>query len=393
MKSVWMRFFGGYKGLLFILVMAIGLALHLYIQRIVDQLRDEAREHVLFYAQMYAMAAETDSPADLSFLFDQIISKTSFPLILTDPDTVAVSCKGIVLPGPDTSAVARHRLARMIEKMDREIDPVPVRYRNILLGYLYYGDSRLIDQLRLLPYVQIGLIGLFVLVGLLGSAHIKKSEERYIWVGMAKETAHQLGTPISSLMGWVEMMRANPHPAQDMTAEMEKDLLRLRQVTHRFSQIGSKPDLKKTDLKPVLEEVAMYIGRRIPQVGKKVSLSEKYAEATLVDLNPELFQWAIENIMKNALDAMDKEEGKLEIRLSESAGRRVRIEIEDNGRGMDERTRKRAFKPGYTTKKRGWGLGLSLAKRIIEDYHGGRLLIQETHPGTGTVMRIELKGN
>jgi len=393
MKSVWMRFFGGYKSLLFLLVMAIGLALHLYIQRIVDQLRDEAREHVLFYAQMYAMAAETDSPADLSFLFDQIISKTSFPLILTDPDTVAVSYKGIALPGPDTSAVARKKLARMIEKMDREIDPVPVRYRNILLGYLYYGDSRLIDQLRLLPYVQIGLIGLFVLVGLLGSAHIKKSEERYIWVGMAKETAHQLGTPISSLMGWVEMMRTNPQPGQDMTAEMEKDLLRLRQVTRRFSQIGSKPDLKKTDLKPVLEEVARYIGRRIPQVGKKVSLTETYADIPPVDLNPELFQWAVENIMKNALDAMDKPDGRLRIRLSGSDKRVVRIDIEDNGRGMDDRVRKKAFKPGYTTKKRGWGLGLSLARRIIEDYHGGRLFIQETHPGTGTVMRIELKGN
>ena len=391
MNSFITRFLGGIKGLLFVFAVGVGLTLHLYTQHIVNQLRDEARSLVQFYARWYARVTDTESE-NLDFLFEQIILKTNFPLILTDSDKNPTGWKGIDVDSTDFSDEALRRVKRMVERMDKEIDPVPISYENIVLGYLYYGDSRLIQQLQWLPYVEVGIIGLFILVGFFGYANIKRSEQRHIWVGMAKETAHQLGTPISSLMGWLEVMRSEKRPEKDqILSEIEKDLRRLSQVTERFSQIGSKPDLKKIDIRDVLGEVAEYIRRRAPQMGRLVTISELYGDVPLVAINRGLLQWAVENMLKNSLDAMDKEEGIIEIRLgSEENDGRIFIEIEDNGKGMDKIHKKRVFKPGYSTKQRGWGLGLTLARRIVEEYHGGKLFIKETKPGEGTTLRIEL---
>jgi signal transduction histidine kinase len=236
------------------------------------------------------------------------------------------------------------------------------------------------------------VIGLFILLGLVGYAHIKKSEQRHIWVGMAKETAHQLGTPISSLMGWLEVMRSGKTRDRSFIyKEMERDLHRLQRVSTRFSQIGSRPDLKDSDITGILKEVVEYIQRRAPQTGRKVSIREDYQPVPPVALNRDLFQWAAENILKNSLDAMDKEEGRIVVALkTEKEGRCVSIQFRDNGRGMDKEQRRHLFRPGYSTKRRGWGLGLTLARRIIRDYHGGKLQVQESRPGEGTVMRIEL---
>lgn len=391
MKVLFNRFFGGFKGLLFVLAVGIGLTLHFYTQHIVNQLRDEARSLVQYYAQMYAWAAETESD-DLSFIFEQIITKTSFPIIQTDPQKVPIGWKGIGVDPHDYSEESIRKVQRMIDRMEREIEPIPVIYEDRILHYFYYGDSRLILQLRWLPYIEVGILGLFILVGFIGYTNIKRSEQRHIWVGMAKETAHQLGTPLSSLMGWLEVMRSKKrHKKEQMYTEMEKDLHRLKRVTKRFSQIGSKPDLKRTDLIEVLKEVVEYIRRRAPQMGRRVVISDSFQRVAPVALNPDLFQWAVENVMKNGLDAMDKEEGFIEVRLgSEDDRDRVFVEIQDNGRGIENSQKKRIFKPGFSTKKRGWGLGLTLAKRIIEEYHGGKLFIKETKPGEGTVMRIEL---
>ncbi|MFH1940676.1 MAG: HAMP domain-containing sensor histidine kinase [bacterium] len=391
MNSFITRFLGGIKGLLFVFAVGVGLTLHIYTQHIVDQLRDEARSLVQFYARWYARVTDTETE-NLDFLFEQIILKTNFPLILTDSDKNPTGWKGIDVDSTDFSDEALRRVKRMVERMDKEIDPVPISYENIVLGYLYYGDSRLIQQLQWLPYVEVGIIGLFILVGFFGYANIKRSEQRHIWVGMAKETAHQLGTPISSLMGWLEVMRSEKRPEKDqILSEIEKDLRRLSQVTERFSQIGSKPDLKKIDIRDVLGGVAEYIRRRAPLMGRLVNISESYGDVPLVAINRGLLQWAVENVLKNSLDAMDKEEGIIEIRLgSEENDGRIFIEIEDNGKGMDKIHKKRVFKPGYSTKQRGWGLGLTLARRIVEEYHGGKLFIKETKPGEGTTLRIEL---
>jgi NtrC-family two-component system sensor histidine kinase KinB len=345
----------------------------------------------VFYAGMYAHVADTESSGDLTFLFDQIISRTNFPLIQTDTLLQPTGWKGLPISQSDTSRAAMEKVRRMVLRMDREIDPIPVKYGNRTLAYLFYGDSRLIQQLRWLPYAEIGFIGLFILIGFFGYAHIKRSEQRSIWVGMAKETAHQLGTPLSSLMGWIEVMRSDkPSSVVSLADEMERDVKRLRQVTQRFSQIGSKPDLKKADLTEPLRETVEYIRRRAPQLGRPVIIEETLAVTPPVPLNADLFQWAIENLLKNALDAMNKEHGVISVRSGIGDRGRVFVEIGDNGRGIEKADKGRVFKPGFSTKKRGWGLGLSLARRIIEEYHGGRLFVKESAPDKGTVMRLEL---
>jgi signal transduction histidine kinase len=385
------RFFGGVRGLLFAAALAAGLSLHLYTQHVVKQLRAESRSLVVFYAGMYAHVAETESSGDLTFLFDQIISRTNFPLIQTDTLLQPTGWKGLPISQSDTSGAALEEVRRMVQRMDREIDPIPVKYGNRTLAYLFYGDSRLIQQLRWLPFAEVGFIGLFILIGFFGYAHIKRSEQRSIWVGMAKETAHQLGTPLSSLMGWIEVMRSDrPAAGIPLADEMERDVKRLRQVTLRFSQIGSKPDLKKSDLAEPLRETVEYIRRRAPQLGRPVVIDEAVGDTPPVPLNADLFQWAVENILKNALDAMNKDHGVITVRSGTGDRGRVFVEISDNGRGIDKADRGRVFKPGFSTKKRGWGLGLSLSRRIIEEYHGGRLFIRESAPDKGTVMRIEL---
>ncbi len=384
---------GGFKSLLFILAVFIGLSLHLYTQHIINELRNEARSLVLFYAKMYAKVAETENSSDLSFIFDEIILKTNFPLIYTDPQKRPLEWKGISISPTDHSEKALKKVQDVLNRMSRGIEPIPITYKDMILGYLYYGDSKLIQQLQWLPYVEIGIIGLFVFVGFIGYANIKRSEQRYIWVGMAKETAHQLGTPISSLMGWIEIMQVKKKiNKKQISAEMAKDLQRLQLVTQRFSQIGSKPDLKKTNISKVLQEVVEYIRTRAPQMGRKVTILEKFHKVPQVALNTALFQWAVENVMKNSLDAMDKETGIIEVRLGfEEKEKQIFVEIKDNGKGMDSSQKKRVFKPGYSTKKRGWGLGLTLSKRIVEEYHNGKLFVKESKPGGGTTVRIELK--
>ncbi len=392
MKILFHRFLGGYKGYLFIFTIAIGLSLHFYIQHIVNQLRDDARSLVQFYAQTVAQVAETESSDDISFLFEQIILRTNFPLIHTDINKVPNMWKEINIDPNDTTKEARNKVQRIVYRMDREIDPVPIKYGDTVLGYLYYGDSRLIEQLQWLPYIEAGIMGIFIFAGFIGYASIKRSEQRYIWVGMAKETAHQLGTPISSLMGWLEVMKSeNSHNKEQISIEMERDLERLNQVSTRFSQIGSKPDLKKTDIIPVLKEVIEYIRRRTPHIGHEITISEFFESIPAVAINVNLFQWAVENIMKNGLDAINKEKGFIEIKLKSDADKKkIFIDVKDNGKGIERSDKKKIFKPGYSTKKRGWGLGLNLAKRIIEEYHGGKLYIKETKVDEGTIIRIEL---
>jgi len=232
------------------------------------------------------------------------------------------------------------------------------------------------------------------LIGFLGFSSIKKAEQQLIWVGLSRETAHQLGTPISSLMGWVELLQSSEslEKVRSISAEMAQDVQRLEKVAARFSQIGARPDLKEQDVPAILRDVARYYRRRLPQMGKTVVIEEEYEQVPRVPVNRELFEWVVENLVKNALEAIDKEDGRIVLRVTAVHERRftVAVDVIDNGRGMDARERRKIFRPGFTTKKRGWGLGLSLAKRIVEEYHGGRLFVKESRPGEGTTMRILL---
>ena len=296
---------------------------------------------------------------------------------------------------PEDSARAMRRLEAMVEEMAQVHEPIPIDldYGTLRLKqYIFYDESDIIRELRVFPYVQLLVVGLFVLVGYLGFSYVRRSEQGSLWVGMAKEAAHQLGTPISSLMGWHERLRdreLTDSQREESIAEIGNDIERLNRVTSRFSAIGSVPKLEDTPLAPLVEATASYMRRRIPERGTRVELLVDIPADLSVPLNTELFEWVIENLTKNALDAIESEEGMIEIRARHEEGR-VLIDVADSGRGIERRHWKNVFRPGFSTKKRGWGLGLSLAKRIVEVYHGGKLMLLQSRVGQGTTFRIEL---
>jgi NtrC-family two-component system sensor histidine kinase KinB len=253
-----------------------------------------------------------------------------------------------------------------------------------------------------MPFIELGLVGAFILVGFVGFQNIRRSEERKIWVGMAKETAHQLGTPISSLMGWLELIgdRSSVRPpgaeasaikAEEIYVQMKTDVDRLSRVANRFGQIGSRPELKETDINSLLEETAAYYRRRLPFNGQGVEIIYQKSTIPPIRMNGELFTWALENLIKNSLQAVDPLTGKVELeaRISRD-GTCAIIEVRDNGKGIPAVIARKLFRPGFTTKKRGWGLGLTLARRIVEEYHRGRIILLKSRPGE-TIFQISLR--
>ncbi len=383
------------KGIFFVILVLCVLGAVVYTQQLVGELRQEARDIVDFYAQTYQrIASDIEAPEGLGWFFVNVIRRTNFPLILTDIKGDPNSWKGIEVAEDDRSPEALKRVKRIMEKMKRENKPVAITHGGQVINYLYYGDSKLITRLVYLPYITLSGLVLLVLVAFLGFGSIKRSEQRFIWVGMAKETAHQLGTPISSLMGWLEVMKTMPmdeNRIHQIALDIESDVKRLEKVAARFSQIGSEADLRPQDVHAILRDVVTYFQRRLPQSGKEVKIIETYASLQPIPLNRDLFEWVVENLIKNSLDAVKGKSGMIEIAtgvLPENG--RIFIDIVDNGAGIRAKRRNDIFKPGYSTKKRGWGLGLNIAKRIVEDYHRGKLFIKETHVGKGTTMRILL---
>lgn len=389
-------------------VIVIWAPLYFYMDSAIQKMHQETANILKFYANIHKRAA-TDknelSPFFLKYVFDEIILRTDIPIINTDKHKNPQYWEGIEIDPDDKSPAAVEKVRQIIRSLEGKIEPIaltysdPVSSQEIMLGYLYYGESDLITHLRYLPYIEIAIVNVLILIGLLGSYFvfkgIKKTEERSIWVGMAKETAHQLGTPLSSLMGWLEIIKSNERECEltrNTIAEMEKDVKRLYKVVDRFSQIGSKADLALQDVGPILHDVVLYIQRRLPHVRKKVEIIEDYATVPKVPLNRALFEWVIENLLKNSIDAIKSENGKIQIKVRalHNNQRKIYVDIRDNGIGIQGMNKNIIFKPGYSTKKRGWGLGLNLAKRIVEESHGGKLFIKETRVGEGTTMRITL---
>ena len=322
--------------------------------------------------------------------------------IITDGNGRVISWRGIALP-PETArdgddlAVVRQRL----KTMSAQGDPLPFYISSE--HYIHYGSSELVNRISVAPVVQISVLFLFLLVGYIGYRNIKRSEQRSIWVGMAKETAHQLGTPLSSLSGWLELMRNEIESApteksderlerlEQMISEMDEDMHHLNQIASRFSQIGSVPELESGDIRRVLEDTIEYFRNRAPQFGRHEIRIECQSEALFVPLNIELMSWAFENLFKNAIDAMDGKTGEMLINIAElSEDGVVQITFQDDGRGIQPENIKRIFEPGFSTKKRGWGLGLAFVRRIIEEYHGGRISVVQSVPGEGTSFEVVL---
>ena len=284
-------------------------------------------------------------------------------------------------------------LFEMIAEMDKENNPIRVTFQeNIVLNKVHFGESPLIVRLRWLPLIELVIATLFILVGYIGFSYIKRSEQSNIWVGMARETAHQLGTPLTSMMGWIELLKHQAETSPkilETVSEFEHDAKRLTKVADRFSKIGSKPDLKQENIVEIIQHTIQYFEKRLPQMGKKVAISVEYTHMFSANLNRELFEWVIENLVKNALDAMEDGKGSITFQLKKE-GRKTILDVTDTGKGIDATYHKDIFRPGFSTKKRGWGLGLSLSKRIIETYHNGKLRLIKSSIGEGTTFRIIL---
>ncbi|MBN1464326.1 HAMP domain-containing histidine kinase [candidate division KSB1 bacterium] len=400
MKRTLYMLSGTLRGIFFILLTLCVVGIVLYAQDIVRELREESRDIVEFYAKTVERIATSDIDAKaLGWAFTNINEKIDFPIIMTDPNGVPTGWRGLDIDPEDRSPHAMNEVNKIMARMKRQTPPVPVYYKDPItseeniLQYLYYGESKNIVQLALLPYISLSLMGLLALIAFVGFNSIKASEQRFIWVGMAKETAHQLGTPVSSLLGWVEMLKTGDAQNTDILTiaqDMRTDVARLEKVAARFSQIGSQSDLKVQDIVPIFRDISDYFNRRLPQAGKEIKIVQNYSAVPPVAVNRDLFEWALENLIKNSIDAVKSKKGIIEISTGLTDDNRVYIDIRDNGIGITAKRKHDIFKPGYSTKKRGWGLGLSLAKRIIEEYHHGRLYVKESRPGEGTTMRIEL---
>lgn len=388
------------KFLLVFLALIIAFGTLYYTNQLVKKLQKKEKEIVELYAKGIEYVANSNNPdADITFLFENIIQPIDFPMILTDRDNNPnlldkSSVRNIEIDSTLSETQIEKYLRQLIKEYDDIHQPINIVYQDtMILTKIHYGNSELITQLQYYPYIQIGIAAGYILLAYFGFSYVKRSEQKNIWIGMAKETAHQYGTPISSLMGWLEMLKMNyndPNKVLDISEEIGNDVDRLNKITNRFSKIGSKPEIKEANLYQEIIKVIDYFNRRLPQTGKKVNLAVEGEKDLIVKINPELFDWVIENLIKNSLDAIETKNGIISIKLFQSR-KYVEIEVSDNGKGIDLKNRKEIFRPGFSTKKRGWGLGLSLSKRIIEGYHNGKIFVKSSVPGQGTTFKILLR--
>ena len=402
MNQIKNKYLGGYTEypLFFKLSLVFGIVIMAFVfiyytQSVINKLKENSTRVVNAYAKLWQLVAvESTTGEEINLIFEEVIQKSQFPIIVTDQIGEPQAWREVGVNWDDTTSLSRQRLKRLAKHMDQEKKPVLIYYGESQkeLLYLHYGDPKFIQQLRWMPLVEIGVIVLLVLAAFISFRNIKRSEQRSIWVGMAKETAHQLGTPLSSLLGWLELLETRCGPENKETLEwIKKDMKRLGKIAHRFEQIGSVPELKTTSLNPLVTEAVSYFKVKLPHNGLGVIIKENLGELKPIEVNPELLSWVLENLLKNSLEAVDPKSGVIEVCTRMNTEKKsVIIEVKDNGRGIPPKEQKKIFSPGYTTKKRGWGLGLSLAKRIVEEYHSGKIVLSKSVPNVATVFTVFL---
>ena len=369
---------------LFFAVSIFLVGIFLYISNeLVKNLAQEERNKMEIWADATRELATETSDANIDLILKIIQSNTTIPVIITDENGMIAQYLNIDINTSDTTRL----LAQKLEDFKRNNDTsITIDLGDGITQTLYYDDSILLKRLSYYPYIQLAVMILFALISYIGLISVKRAEQNKVWVGLSKETAHQLGTPISSLMAWIELLKSNPETDPSIAEEIEKDVKRLSTIADRFSKIGSMPQKEKTDINTILEETASYMRHRISgKIEFTLALPDEKEHAMLCK---PLIEWVIENLCKNAVDAMEGK-GKLNI-TAKAEKEKIYIEISDTGKGIAKKNFGTIFKPGYTTKKRGWGLGLTLAKRIIEEYHDGEIYVKESTPGIGTTFRIEL---
>ena len=409
------------KVYLFLAFSAVLLALFIFSNILIGRLTQENERTSRLFATLCANASY---PAAQDTVIQQILTDVvrgiTFPIVLTDiagtprawkevgvADTLvpAASVDSMAVgkrPSPIIAArIDRVKIAALA--LDKRHPPIPLTdpKTKSSIGLVHWGEPRSIALLRYIPYLSVVVIVILLGLTFWGARGIRLAESRSIWVGLAKETAHQLGTPLSSLLGWIELLRERVRMDSEAEVRLERDFMmqtldemhhdveRLTKVAGRFSQIGSTPTLTPQDIAPVVEGAVHYLKRRVPDLGRKVTIEEHYGVVPPVNANRELLEWVVENLLVNAMTALDGKPGRIEVKLSRRPEvESVELEVTDTGRGMSLDEQQRAFEPGFSTKKRGWGLGLALAKRIVEDYHGGRIGIRHSAPGKGSTFVI-----
>ncbi|MEO1022077.1 MAG: HAMP domain-containing sensor histidine kinase [Bacteroidota bacterium] len=420
-RSIWIRL------TLVMLLIALGLGSILYNQYLISQILNQERLSVELWAKAIEFNAlpvhEQTSTKLLSaarmlqtypevpdsivrmitsaeaaknsqdFVTEEIIildsARHNIPAVVVDEQGF-VTAKKAIGPYEDTDALIK-KYGELNEPIELVIGDREQQFKL----FVYYGESPTVQLLRFYPFIQFGLLAILIGIGFTTYRSITRSEQSNLWVGMAKEAAHQLGTPISSLFGWIQLLKDEyrfDQTASNIASEIEKDIDRLRGVAERFGKIGSEPELKKMPIAPILEQVVVYMERRLPKLSRGIEVKTDLNADGEVLLNPELFQWAIENLVKNAMDAIKDKSGVCFVSVTSSmAEESILIDIEDSGSGIEPRDLKNIFRPGYSTKKRGWGLGLSLTKRIVEDYHKGDVFVLRSEAGKGTTMRVIMR--
>jgi len=372
---------------------------------LVDGLIERERNLITAYSSIYQLLESDEiTTQDISIesyfnLLLAIAPNISFPMVMTDekdaPNYPYEQYSLNIYIDPQKSVQEQRKyMEKYVLQMQKDYEPIIIRTSDgKVLSKFYYTHSSFIDILRYFPIAATSAFVGFVFIGYLAFSNMKRSEESKVWVGMSKEAAHQLGTPLSSLLAWMEIMKYNSdNPSQivETISEMEKDVHRLSIIATRFSKIGSKPDLAAVDMVSLIEKVGDYFEKRLPHLGRKVDLIIIADDRNIiVDVNIDLFSWVLENLIKNAAEAIDKKHGSITISIVKDSIN-TQILVTDSGKGMTNATKNSVFNPGFTTKARGWGLGLSLCKRIVEQYHDGKIYVKETNIGRGTTFAIEL---
>ncbi len=397
------------KLILAIVAFLIVLSVIFFTQSIVKELITRDQNAVLLYAEITEnfMSSEdgmnnVDLLDNYVFFLNEVIPRViNFPIVLTDENgeptepfedwTLNIDFEpGMTIPEQ------RAKVKSMLIVMESNYPPILVKdIDDKVISKVYYTHSALVDQLRYFPVVALIIIGVFVFIGYFSFNSARNHEQTKVWVGMSKEAAHQLGTPLSSLLAWLEIIKYNDDTLsiQETVAEMEKDVERLNTIATRFSKIGSTPEKENVNISRLIENTCTYFDKRLPHLGKKVEIIRSLDDSLYADINVELFAWVIENLLKNAAEAIEEKQGTIFIYMRIIPNKKLFIFVKDTGKGMTPKHKRQIFRPGFSTKKRGWGLGLSLCKRIIEEYHDGKIYVKESVVGQGTTFAIELPLN
>lgn len=385
------------KWIVLIVSVVISIGSVFYTDLLVDQLKEREKQQVVLFAKAieYTANANENASGDVNFVAQEILfQNNSIPIIQVDDKKNILAHRNIQLKEEWSAKRKQDFLQQEITEMGDTYEPIEVPLRdpqtNEVFGtqYIYYENSFLLTQIIIYPYIQLSVIALFGFISYLAFTYSKAAEQNRVWVGLAKETAHQLGTPLSSLMAWVEVLRDDPDlKNKDMVSELEKDIRKLTIVTERFSSIGSAPVLRQENVVAMINNVIQYLR---PRISSKVRIDVfTLSENIQVMVHPPLFEWVVENLCKNAVDAIGGS-GTIAIKILRGSDKKVFIDISDTGKGIPRSKIAMVFRPGFTTKKRGWGLGLTLAKRIIESYHNGKIFVKASEENQGTTFRIAL---